>query len=204
MNALLMLDQHDDESKRNTSELNLRQARELYTAAAASIKQTGIQLTLLEEMADVNNLAQVHAALNESELSRQWFQRLASALMLWKVASPRNEHDDDDDRSMEPNDDDDDDTEEEYDDDDDDDGQFNDFMSSVLQGNLGPHEATPAAAALFRLSQYSGRTHRDENESSSLPSPFSLFAIDVTTPNSVSVGYTPAHNGKTTRRLFEF
>jgi hypothetical protein len=151
MNALQILFQHDNGSKSKTSELNLRKARDLYTAAAANIKENVIQLTLLEEMAVVNNLAQVHAALNETELSRQWFQHLASALMLWKFSSTCDYHDDndeddddDDDRCMDEDVDDDDD-----DDDDDhgDDYKLDDFMSSVLQGILGHHEASPAAAA---------------------------------------------------------
>jgi tetratricopeptide (TPR) repeat protein len=67
----------------------LRKARKLYELAYTIQMTENIQLTVLQTMAIVNNLGQIHAALGDAEKSRQCFQHLLSSIMFMNDCGER-------------------------------------------------------------------------------------------------------------------
>jgi tetratricopeptide (TPR) repeat protein len=77
----LALTHHLSALSGNNSQKRLRKALSLYELAYTIQMTEDIQLTVLQTMAIINNLGQIHTALGDEEKSRQCFQHLLSSIM---------------------------------------------------------------------------------------------------------------------------
>jgi tetratricopeptide (TPR) repeat protein len=77
----LALTHHLSALQGEKSQKRLRKALALYELAYTIQMNENIQLTILQTMAIVNNLGQIHAAMDNDEKAEQCFQHLLSTLM---------------------------------------------------------------------------------------------------------------------------
>jgi tetratricopeptide (TPR) repeat protein len=81
-------------SSEDNSQKKLQKALSLYELAYTLQRTDDTKATVLQNMAIVNNLGQIHAALQNFECSRQCFENLLSTIMLVKACGEENDVED--------------------------------------------------------------------------------------------------------------
>ena len=88
----LALSHHLCGLRRQSQEHSLRKAISLYELAYTIHVSEDVELTILQSMAIVNNLGQLHKRLNDIEKSHQCFENLLTTLMFVKDCGEQDCH----------------------------------------------------------------------------------------------------------------